>query len=140
MAYDISKVEVWAADVPNRPGTLASALKGLSDAGAQLDFMIARKVDDNTSRLFIAPVKGVKQKQAARAAGLSQASGMHSIRIEGPDKAGLGAKITEAIAMAGINLRGASAAAVGKKALFYFAMDSEEAMKQGIKAVRSALK
>jgi hypothetical protein len=140
MAYDISKVEVWAADVPNRPGTLASTLKGLSDAGAQLDFMIARKLDDNTSRVFVAPVKGVKQKQAARAAGLTQATSIHTIRVEGPDKAGLGAKMTEAIAMAGINLRGASAAAVGKKALFYFAMESEEAMKQAVKAARAALK
>jgi UTP:GlnB (protein PII) uridylyltransferase len=112
----------------------------MSEAGASLEFMIARKVDDSTSRVFVAPVKGAKQKHAARNVGLAPASGMHALRIEGTDKAGLGAKITEAVADTGVNLRGASAAGIGKKALFYLAVESEEALKQASKAVRSALK
>lgn len=139
MPYTINKVDVWAADIPNQAGTLARVLEGLSDAGAQLEFMIARKVSDNTSRVFVAPIKGVKQQKAASNAGLARAAGMQSLRIEGPDRAGLSAKITSAVAEKGINLRGASAAAIGKKAVFYLAVESEQHLKEATKAVRKLL-
>ncbi|MEK6799248.1 MAG: ACT domain-containing protein [Planctomycetota bacterium] len=139
MAYNVSKAEVWVADIPNRPGTLANVLQPLSGVGANLEFMIARKVDDSTSRVFVAPVKGAKQKKAAVAAGLQPASNMFSLRIEGPDKPGLAAKLAQAIADKGINLRGASAAAVGKKAVFYIAIENEQSLKQAMQATRAAL-
>ena len=140
MAYTINKVHVWAADISNRPGTLARVLDGLSSAGARLEFMIARKVNNNTSRVFIAPIKGAKQQRAATVVGLARAASMHSLRIEGPDRAGLGAKITNAVAENGINLRGASAAAIGKKAVFYLAVETEQDLKQATRAVRKLLR
>lgn len=139
MPYTINKVDVWAADIPNQPGTLARVLEGLSNAGAQLEFMIARKVNDDTSRVFVAPIKGAKQHRAASDVGLTRAAGMHSLRIEGPDRAGLGAKITNAVAEKGINLRGASAATIGKKAVFYLAVESEQHLKEATKAVHKLL-
>ena len=140
MAYTISKVDVWAADIPNRAGTLAGVIETLSSSGAMLEFMIARKVNARTSRVFIAPIKGTKLQRAARKAGLKRAKGMHSLRIEGPDRRGLGAKITQAVAEKGINLRGASAAAIGKKAVFYLAVESEKNLKSATLAVRKALR
>lgn len=139
MPYTIKKVDVWAADIPNRPGTLARILDAVSEAGAQLEFMIARRVDDRTSRVFVAPLKGAKQQRAGTAAGLARAQGMHSLRIEGPDRAGLGAKITQAVANDGINLRGASAAAIGRKAVFYLAVQSEKQLKDAMRAARKAV-
>lgn len=139
MAYDIKKVDVWAADIPNRAGTLARMIGELSAAGAQLEFMIARKVDEGTSRVFIAPIKGTKVQKAAVAAGLTKAAGLHSLRIEGPNKAGLGAKLTAAIAEKGVNLRGASAAGLGKTAVFYLALNSEQDLKAALATVRKAL-
>lgn len=139
MAYTINKVNVWAADIANRPGTLAAILDGLSSAGTQLEFMIARKVSNNTSRVFVAPIKGAKQHRAAASVGLARAAGMHSLRIEGPDRAGLGAKITNTVVENGINLRGASAAAIGKKAVFYLAVENEQDLKQTTRAVRKLL-
>lgn len=140
MAYTINKVDVWVADIPNRAGTLARILDGLSSAGAQLEFMIARKVDNDTSRVFLAPVKGAKQQRAATGVGLARAASMHSLRIEGPNRTGLGAKITHAVAENGINLRGVSAAAVGKKAIFYLAVETEQDLKQAARAVRKLLR
>ena len=139
MSYNINKVEVWAADIPNRAGTLSRVLEGVSNAGAQLEFMIARKVDDATSRVFVAPIKGAKRQQAASGVGLNRAAGMLSLRIEGPDRPGLGARITNAVAEKGVNLRGASAAAVGKKAVFYLAVESEQDLKAATQAVRKVL-
>lgn len=139
MSYTISKADVWAADIPNQAGSLSRLLDGVSKAGGQLEFMIARKVDEQTSRVFVAPIKGTKQQRAASEVGLAKAVGMHSLRIEGPDKAGLASKITSAVAEKGINLRGASAAAVGKKAVFYLAVESEQDLKGATQAIRKLL-
>lgn len=139
MAYEISKVDVWAADIANQAGTLARLLEQLSGAGANLEFMIARKVDEGTSRVFVAPIKGAKIQKAATAAGLSKAAGLYSLRIEGPNKPGLGARLTSAIGEKGINLRGASAAGLGKSAVFYFAVNSEQDLKSATQVARKAL-
>lgn len=139
MAYQIKKADVWAVDIPNRPGTLAGMLEPLVKAGMQIEFLIARKVDENTSRVFLSPIKGARQKQAAQSVGVAPARSMYSIRIEGPDRPGLGADLTRAIAGAGVNLRGTSAAAIGKRSLAYFALESEQAQKDALVAVRKAL-
>lgn len=139
MAYTIKKVDVWAGDILNRPGMLARVLEALTNAGAQLEFMIARRLNEKTSRVFLAPIKGVKQHRAASDIGLVRASGMHSLRIEGPDRSGLGARITRAVAERGINLRGASAASHGRKAVFYLAVDTEANLKEAMRVVRKIL-
>jgi len=139
MSYTINKIDVWAADIPNQAGTLSRLLDGVAKAGGQLEFMIARKVNDGTSRVFLAPIKGPKQQKGAMGVGLARTAGMRSLQVVGPDRAGLGVKITRAVAEKGINLRGASAAAIGKKAVFYLAVESDEDLKAAIRAVRNAL-
>ncbi len=64
---------------------------------------------------------------------------MHSLRIEGPNRAGLGTAITRAVSEKGINLRGASAAAIGRKAVFYLAVESEQNLKEAMRVVRKLL-
>ncbi len=140
MPYTINKVDVWVGDILNRPGILARVIEALTNAGAQLEFMVARRVNDKTSRVFLAPIKGAKQHRAASDVGLVRASGMHSLRIEGSDRAGLGAAITRAVADNGINLRGASAAAIGKKAVFYLAVESEQNLREATRVVRKLLR
>lgn len=139
MAYQIKKADVWAVDIPNRPGTLANILKPLAEAGAQIEFLIARKADQNTSRVFLSPIKGQKQKQAAQSVGIAPARTMQCLRIDGPDRKGFGADLTRAIADAGVNLRGVSAAVIGKKLVTYVAVESDQALKDAQSAVRKAL-
>jgi predicted amino acid-binding ACT domain protein len=140
MSYTIKKVEVWVADILNRPGTLARVLEALAEAGAALEFMIARRMTETTSRLFLAPLTGRKQKQAAAEVGVVPASGMHSIRIEGPDRRGLGAEVSRAVAAADINIRGVSAAALGRKMVFYLAFESAAEAKAAAAVIRKALR
>lgn len=121
MAYTIRKVDVWAGDTLNRPGTLARILEALTEADAQLEFLVARRVTEKTTRVFVAPLRGKKQKQAAGKVGFVPAPGMNALRIEGPDRKGLGAQIARAVATAGINIRGASAATPGRKFVIYLA-------------------
>lgn len=123
----IQKTDVWVVDVVNKPGMLARVLEALAAAGAALEFVVARRVTENTARAFVAPLRGARQARAAADVGMQKASSMHTLRIEGPDRPGLGATITRRLADAGLNLRGLSAAAIGKKSICYVAFESDSA-------------
>ncbi|MBN1854934.1 MAG: ACT domain-containing protein [Pirellulales bacterium] len=126
MALNVTRVDVWAASIEDRPGGLAEKLAALAEAGAQLEFVISRRAPDKpgTGVVFLTPLKGAAQIGAAKKAGFEKTETLHSLRIDGPDQPGLGAKMTQLLAQAGINLRGLSAAAIGKRCMMYLALDS----------------
>ena len=142
MAYSVKKVDVWTGEIADRPGGLAEKIESLSSAGANLEFIIARRAADKpgTGVVFVTPIKGTKQKSAAQGTGFASTDSLHSVRVEGPDKAGLGAKMTKAISEAGINLRGLSAAALGRRAVSYLAFDSAADANSAVSILRKALK
>jgi hypothetical protein len=142
MAYTIKKVEVWAGEIADRPGGLASTLAAMQAAGSNIEFVVARRAAEKpgTGVVFVTPIRGAKQKAAAQQAGLSTSEGLHSVRVEGPDRAGLGAKMTDALGAAGINLRGISAAALGRRAVSYFAFDSAADADNAVRILKKALK
>ena len=126
MALNITRVDVWAAGIEDRPGGLAEKLAALAEAGAQLEFVIARRAPDKpgTGVAFLTPLKGAAQIRAAKKAGFEKTKSLHSVRIDGPDKPGLAAQMTQTLAEAGVNLRGLSAAAIGKRCVMYLALDN----------------
>jgi len=126
MALEVSRVDVWAASMEDRPGGLAEKLAALSAAGANLEFVIARRAPEKpgTGVVFVTPIKGAAQARAARKVGFEKTKSLHSVRAEGRDKAGMGAAITEALAAKGVNLRGLSAAAIGRKFVAHLALDT----------------
>lgn len=139
MAYSIKKVDVWSAMIADRPGAVAARLEPLAEAGAQLEFVLARRDKPRTGIVFVAPLKGAAQLQAAKKAGLSKADDLRALRVEGPDKKGLGARLTGALADAGINMRGISAAAIGRKCIFYLAFDSQRDATKAHRVLSKAL-
>ena len=142
MAYTIKKVDVWAGEIQDRPGGLAEKLAALGNAGANLEFLVSRRAPDKpgTGVVFVTPIRGSKQKAAAQEAGLSTTDALHSVRVDGPDRPGLGTKMTRALADAGINLRGVSAAAIGRRAITYFAFDNAVDADTAIRTLKKALK
>jgi hypothetical protein len=142
MAYSIRKVDVWVAEIEDRPGGLADKLEILAKAGASLEFIVSRRTPGNPDKgvVFLTPIKGTKQQRAAGAAGLNTTNSLHSVRVEGPDRPGLGIKMTRALADAGINLRGVSAAALGRRSVSYFAFDNVEDADNGVKLLKKSLK
>jgi len=142
MAYQISKVDVWAGTIEDRPGGLAEKLDSLSKAGVNLEFVIARRAPEKagTGVVFMAPIKGAKQSRAAKEAGLAKTDSLRSVCVEGPDKSGLGATITCALAEAGINLRGLSAAALGRRSVVYMAFDNNTDAGKATRVPKKALK
>jgi len=127
MALKVTKTELWVTELKDQPGALASCLSALAAAGANLECVIGRRQPDKpgTGLVFVAPLRGRKVQAAAAAAGFSDAARLAAIKVEGPDKAGLGAKITRAIGDAGVNLRGTSAVANGRAFTCYLAFDSK---------------
>lgn len=142
MAYTVKKVDVWAGEIADRPGGLAETLASLGDAGVDLEFMISRRAPEKpgTGVVFLTPIKGAKQRSAAQKAGLATTERLHSVRVEGPDRAGLGRKMTEALAGEGINLRGLSAAALGRRSVAYFAFDSEADASTAMRVLKRTLR
>jgi hypothetical protein len=138
MKLRVSHVDVWAATIRDRPGGLAEKLSALSKAKANLEFIIARRAPERREQgvVFLTPVKGGAQAKGARAAGFMKTDGLYSLRIEGRDKPGLGAKLAQKLAAARINLRGFSAAAVGKRFVGYLAFDTAAAAKKAAKVLK----
>ena len=141
MPYEISKLDVWAGSIDDRPGGLAEKLEALTAAGANLEFLIARRAPEKpgTGVVFLAPLKGASQTKAAKAVGLQKADSLRSVRVEGPDRTGLCAIIASALAGAGINLRGVSAAAIGKRSVQYFALDADSDAGKAIRILKKLL-
>jgi predicted amino acid-binding ACT domain protein len=76
--------------------------------------------------VFVTPIKGARQTNAAEQAGFRKTNRLHSVRIEGTDKPGVGAAMTEALADAGLNLRGVSGASLGRQFIAYLALDTAD--------------
>ena len=138
MALEVTKVAVWAGEIQDKPGGLAEKLDALAAAGADLEFVIARREAKKKGKgvVFVAPIKGVKQAAAARKAGLKKATTLCSLRVTGPNKKGAGAELTCALAEAGINLRGLSAAKIGRKYVLYLAFDKAADSTQAARVMR----
>lgn len=139
MLYLIKPVDVYVTDTMNRPGMLSRILEALCNAGANLEFVIARRVSQNTSRVFVAPLKGVKALRAAHDVGLVRAAGMTALRIEGPDRPGLGAYLTRGLAAVGLNIRGLSAASIKKRSVCYLAFATKEEAALAQKTIKKLL-
>ena len=138
MKLNVSRVDVWAASIKDCPGGLSAKLAALAQAGASLEFEIARRSPEKpgTGVVFLTPVKGAAQIKAAKNNGFTKTDSLHSVRIEGPDKPGLGARLTQEVAQAGINLRGLSAAVVGKKFILFLALDSSSDAGKAIRLLK----
>ena len=123
----------------DKPGALAAKLKALSAAGVNLEFVVARRAPDKpgTGVVFVTPIKGPKKVRAAKAAGFKKTKSLHTVRIEGPDKRGQGARLAQALANKGLNLRGMSAAAVGKKFVCYIALDGGADAAKAVRVLKS---
>jgi hypothetical protein len=141
MAYQITKEDVWAGAIEDRAGALAEKLQAVSRVGVNLEFVIARRAPDKpgTGVVFIAPVRGEDSVRAALQAGLSQWTSAATVRIEGPDRPGLGALITWTVANEGINMRGFSGAKLGERSVFYLAVDSADDADKSAEALANAL-
>jgi hypothetical protein len=122
----VERVDVWAATIQDRPGGLAEVLVTLREAGADLQFIIARRAPEASGKgvVFVAPLEGDIEIGAAAQVGFNVAQSLHSVRVMGRDRPGIAAELTQKLADGGINLRGFSASVIGAQFVAYVAVDS----------------
>jgi hypothetical protein len=139
MAIKVTKTEIWAAEIQDQPGGLATVLGSLAAAGANLEFVIARRnpLKPGTGAAFVTPLRGKRVKEAARGAGFAEVSKVPTLRVEGNDRPGIGHQITRAVGDAGISFRGLSAAVIGRKFVVYIGFDSDEVADAAAKAIKA---
>ncbi|MEW6249635.1 MAG: hypothetical protein AB1716_03230 [Planctomycetota bacterium] len=125
MAFEITTTDVWAGHVAETPGALADKLEAIQRAGGNLEFAIVRpcaSVTSGNSLMFVAPVTGERQAQAALEVGLSR--GLHALRVAIPDRPGLIAEVTRTLGDAGIAISGLWAAVLRGHAVLYLMLES----------------
>ena len=138
MTLKVNKAEVWTAALADRSGGAAEKIEPLTRAGANFEFVFARRTPESPGRgmCMVAPVKGRKVEAAALAAGFTRAPDIAALRVEGGNKAGSAARITRALADAGISFRGLSAAAIGTKFVGYVAFDTAADAERAARVLR----
>ncbi len=124
----VNRVDVWAASTVDKPGGLSGILKGLYEAGADLDFIIARRTPEKPGEgvVFLTPIRGDAEVEAASTLGFNLTSSVAAVRVEGDNVPGAAAGLTELIADAGINIRGFSLAIIGPRYIAYIGFHSIE--------------
>jgi len=122
----VERVDVWAATIEDKVGGLAAALGTLRDAGADLQFVLARRAPEAPGKgmVFVAPLQNDKEVRAASTIGFNIDQRLHSIRIMGGDRPGLAADLSRRFAEGGVNLRGFVASVIGTQFVAYVAVDS----------------
>ena len=120
----VERVDVWAATIEDRAGDLARVLAELREAGADLQFIIARRAEPGKGVVFVTPLRGDREIAAAAQVGFNVAHTLHSVRVMGGDRPGIAAELTQKLADGGISLRGFSASVIGTQFLAYVAVDS----------------
>jgi len=142
MPFAISRVEIWAGEIEDRPGQLAQQLECLARAGANLESVILRPAAplSGTGVLFVAPLVGEEQERAARHIGLRETRSIRAVRVEGPDRPGLIAHLARLLADAGLNINGLSSGVAAGNGVHYLRFNTEEAAERAAALLREKLK
>jgi hypothetical protein len=136
----VERVDVWAATIQDRPGGLAEVLATLRDAGADLQFIIARRAPDQPGKgvVFVTPLQSGREIRAAAQVGFNIAQSLHSVRVMGLDRPGIAAELTQKLADGGINLRGFSASVIGTQFVAHMAVDSMDNANRAMEILQKA--
>src|SRR5262245_365101 len=128
MDFQVRRIQVWTGEVPDRPGVAAAKLEVLAHAGIDLEFVFTRPHPrkPDIGMIFLAPISGPEQIQAARSVELAPALDVAMLCVTGENRAGVGYEIMSRLAIAGVNLRGLSVSAVGHQFAAYLAFDSAD--------------
>ena len=129
MSVIVEREDVWVASLEDKPGVLGNKLAALAEVGADLGFVIARRSPEKagTGVVFVTPLRGDREIEAATAVGFGISNHLHSLRVEGRNEPGIAARITQKIGQAGLNLRGFSGAVIGTQFVLHLAFDTTEA-------------
>jgi hypothetical protein len=88
-------------------------------------------------QVFVTLARGrAAQDGVAAAAGLSKVDDVVTLRVEGPDQAGLGGRLSGALEKAQINVRGMTATVIGGNFVCYVGLDSVHDAQAAMPAIK----
>jgi hypothetical protein len=136
--FKVEKIDIWAVEMDDKPGATTGLFSVLAEAGADLQFVLGRRQPDKIGKgiLFVSPIKGGKQEEAARRAGFALRPDVVGVRVEGTNQPGLGHKLTQALGAAGLNLRALIAHVIGKQFAVVVAFDNQADADKGYQVLR----
>ena len=125
MSFKMDRVHVWSGEVEDQAGGTASKLAHLAQAGVDLEYIFTKRLPDKPGKgvLFVAPISGSHEVNAAKSADLTETDSPIVYRVEGDNEAGLAHRVTQKWAEAGISFQGLTLAVVGERFIGYVAFD-----------------
>ena len=134
----VEKIDIWTVEMDDRPGATTGLFSVLAEAGADLQFALARRQPDKLGKgiLFVSPIQPGKVEEAARRAGFASRSDVVGVRVTADNKPGLGFKMTQALGAAGLNLRALSAHTIGKQCVIVAAFDNAADAEKGCQVLK----
>src|SRR5262245_3872102 len=126
MRFRLDRVHVWAGEVDDQVGGVATKLSPLAEAGANLAFVFTQRLREKPGKgiLYVAPLTSADQIKAAKHIGLHEVHDPVVIRVEGDNEAGLANRLTQEWAKAGISFQGLSMVVMNGKFVGYAAFDT----------------
>lgn len=137
--FSVEKAEIWAKEIEDRPGTLDEVLMILAEAGVNLACLIARREHEKSgmAMVYVTPLKGVKETNAGKKAGLKKITDMVTLRVDGANKKGGLHSIMAAIAEQGVNVRGISGMGIGPKGVAFIGFDTMSEANEALAAIKA---
>jgi hypothetical protein len=129
MALAIQRIQVWSGEIANLLGVAAGKLEHLARAGVCLEYVCSCPHPSNPERgvLFLAPITGPEQMQAARDVGLGPALDLAMLHVRGEPRPDISLELMSRLAVAGIYLRGMAVTTTAEGFDAYLALDSADA-------------
>ena len=126
MSYRITNEYVCGGAISDKTEALAETLRTLTEAGLDLEMIMSRRDQSGWSLMFVSPLRTMQEIEAAEKVGLRREGSLQTLRIEGPNARGVGARIMSALAKEGLQVRGYWALSLGDQCVTDIAFDSEE--------------
>src|SRR5689334_3352523 len=97
--FTIKKFSIWSVEIDDVVGSTTGLYKMLADAGADIEFSLCRPLGDKAGKaiLFLAPIKGKKQEEAARQADIVLRPDVVGVQVQGPNRVAGNFRLTAAL-------------------------------------------
>ncbi len=139
--FTIKKFPMWSVEVDDVSGSLTGLYKALADAGADIEFSLCRPLVDKPGKaiLFLSPVTGKKQEDAAKRAYFIPRPDVVGVQIQGPSRVGGNFRLTAALAHEDLTIRALVTTVDGGRFTTVFALKSDKDADKAVKVLHKVL-
>jgi len=139
--FTIKKFSIWSTEIDDVAGSTTGLYRILADAGADIEFSLSRPLGDKSEKavLFLAPIKGKEQEEAARQADFKLRSDVVGVQVQGPSRVGGNFRLTAALAHEDLTVRALVTTVDGNRFTTIFAFRNDADADRGVKVLHKVL-